>query len=120
LGSRRKNVFCGVKAFADVSENIAVSMENAVFCGVALVRSDVSEESIATIIKVKIINDVGTTDSFRPDGENDMFLRNVGPYKSHVASHHRRRHSSYLLCTLHFLSECSVYFLTLQFIFSPL
>jgi hypothetical protein len=50
---------------------------------VIVVRTDVSEELIASIIKVKRISEIGTA---------DMFLRKVGSYKSHTASHLRRRH----------------------------
>jgi hypothetical protein len=62
-----------------------------------LVRTDVSEESIASIITVKKpANETGTlattsnwitlgrnTDSFHPDGD-DTLLRNIGSYKSHA------------------------------------
>jgi hypothetical protein len=48
---------------------------------VALVRTDVSEDGIASIIRATIIG--------------DTFLRNVGSYKSHMASLPRRRHLSY-------------------------
>jgi hypothetical protein len=49
---------------------------------VELVRADVSEESIASIIGVKIISKLGTTLA--------LFLRNFGSYKSHSASLPRR------------------------------
>jgi hypothetical protein len=47
---------------------------------VPLVRNNVSEE--------------GLSDSFHLDNGGDTFLRNVGSYKSHTASHPRRRYSS--------------------------
>jgi hypothetical protein len=50
-------------------------MENAIFWDVALVRIDILEECIASII--------------RDDGSN-AFLQNVGSYKSHMVSHPRR------------------------------
>jgi hypothetical protein len=85
--------------------------------GVTLVRTDVLEERIACIIKVKITSELGTTLAvtsnwnrlrrntdymtlsltrrfFPPCWWSDTFLRNVGPYKTHPASHPRRRHSS--------------------------
>jgi hypothetical protein len=49
-----------------------------------LVRTDVSEERIASIIRVKRINELGTTlaiNSLILD-RGDTFLRNVGSYKS--------------------------------------
>jgi hypothetical protein len=69
---------------------------------VALVRTDVSEELSASIIRVKRIGELGTTlgvtsnrrtlrrhtlfaDSFHPDDGGAKFLRNVGSYKSHTA-----------------------------------
>jgi hypothetical protein len=93
---------------------------------VALVRTDVSEESITSIIRVKRISELETTlqvtsylltnvvsrslifstlmiaaianfvptYSIHPDYEGDTFRRNVGSYKSHAASHLRRRNSS--------------------------
>jgi hypothetical protein len=38
-----------------------VTMKNAVFSGVAFVRTDVSEERIASIIRKKRIRELGTT-----------------------------------------------------------
>jgi hypothetical protein len=35
-----------------------------------------------------------TVDSYHPDDDDDMFLRNVGSYKSHTASHPIRWHFS--------------------------
>jgi hypothetical protein len=43
-------------------------------------ENDVSKESVASMIRVEKIC--------------DMFLRNLGSYKSYTASHPRRRHSS--------------------------
>jgi hypothetical protein len=76
---------------------------------VALVRTDILEERIASIIRVTRIGDLGTTlaatsnrstvrrnissqrasvasysDSCHPDDVGDTFLRNVGSYKSHM------------------------------------
>jgi hypothetical protein len=51
---------------------------------VALVRTDVPEERIGSIIRVKIISEP-------PNDGGDTFLRNVSSYKSYTASHHRRR-----------------------------
>jgi hypothetical protein len=50
---------------------------------VALVSADVSEERIASIIKVERISEVA--DSCHPDDGGDTFLRNVGSYKSYTA-----------------------------------
>jgi hypothetical protein len=69
---------------------------------VALVRTDVSEELGASIIKVTRIGELGTlavTSNRRTPRRNTKcggakFLRNVGSYKSHTAEHPRRRHSS--------------------------
>jgi hypothetical protein len=59
---------------------------------VALVRADVSEERIASIIRVTRISELGITVNiilnaltFPPDDGGDMFLRNVVSYKSHTA-----------------------------------
>jgi hypothetical protein len=53
---------------------------------VALVRTDVSEEHSASIIRVTRIGELGTlADSCPPDDGVTMFLRNVGSYKSHTA-----------------------------------
>jgi hypothetical protein len=67
---------------------------------VALVRTDVSEELLASIIRVKRIVELGTlavtnndarceeitcsqiTDSCHPDCEGATFLRNVGSFKA--------------------------------------
>jgi hypothetical protein len=47
---------------------------------VALAITDVSEERIASIIRIKITPNVGG---------GEKFLRNVGPSKSNAASHTR-------------------------------
>jgi hypothetical protein len=71
---------------------------------VALVRTDVSEKRITSIIRVTRIGEPGTTlavasmalmllgkalfqlaDSCHPDDGGDTFLRKVGSYKSHTA-----------------------------------
>jgi hypothetical protein len=61
---------------------------------VALVRTDVSEKRIASIIRVEGISEVGTMlkviSNFHPfhlDDGGDTFLRNVGSYKSHTQCH---------------------------------
>jgi hypothetical protein len=72
-----------------------------------LVRTYVSEERNASLIRVTRIGDLGTTSavsnnrrtqrrniSCHPDGVGDTFLRNVDSNKSHTAEHPRRRHSS--------------------------
>jgi hypothetical protein len=67
----------------------------------ALVRTDVSEERIASFIRVTRIGELGTTlatdarqlvlflvqftDSCHPDEGGAKFLRNVSSYKSHTA-----------------------------------
>jgi hypothetical protein len=53
---------------------------------VALERTDVSEERIASIIRVIRIGELGKlAQSCQPDDEGAWFLRNVGYYKSHTA-----------------------------------
>jgi hypothetical protein len=69
---------------------------------VALVRTDVSEESSASIIRTTRIGELGTmssqsasvashslrsqfTDYCHPDDRGAKFFRNVGSYKSHTA-----------------------------------
>jgi hypothetical protein len=69
---------------------------------VDLVRSDVSEERIASIIKEIWIGELGNTlagtsncctlrrnikftDSFHPDEGGAKFFRNVGSYKNHMS-----------------------------------
>jgi hypothetical protein len=54
---------------------------------VALVRTDVSEELSATIIRVGSYGYVPSSpiDSYHPDDGGPKFLRNVGSYKSHTA-----------------------------------
>jgi hypothetical protein len=74
-----------------------MSAKNAVFwmiSRVVLVRTDVSEELSAAIIRVSIIGELGTTlavtsnqhmlRSISDDG-GTKFLQNVGSYKSHMA-----------------------------------
>jgi hypothetical protein len=61
----------------------------------ALVKTDVSEERIASIIKVTRIGELGTlVVTSDPDDGGAKFLPNVGSYKSHTAQHPRRHHSS--------------------------
>jgi hypothetical protein len=56
---------------------------------VALVRTDVSEESGASFIRVTRIGELGTTQTAtsnrRTLRRNARFFRNVGSYKSHTA-----------------------------------
>jgi hypothetical protein len=60
---------------------------------VALVRTDVSEERIASIIRVTRIGEIGPTLAVtnnrntmrRNSNGGDIFLRNVGSYNSHTA-----------------------------------
>jgi hypothetical protein len=63
-------------------------------CRVAFVRTEVSEESSASFIRVTRIGELGITlavtsnrctDSCHADEGGPKFLRNVGPYKSHRA-----------------------------------
>jgi hypothetical protein len=51
---------------------------------VALVRTDVSEEPSAYIIRMTRIGEL-LTDSCHPDNVGAEFLRNVSSYKSHTA-----------------------------------
>jgi hypothetical protein len=72
----------------------------------AVVRTDISENHVASIIRVERIRELRTTlaiyskwstlriSSQRADGGGDTFIRIFGSYKSHTASHPRRRHSS--------------------------
>jgi hypothetical protein len=57
----------------------------------ALVRTDVSEEGIASIIRVTRTDEPGTTLTV---ASNRSTLRKVGSYKSHTAPHSRGWHSS--------------------------
>jgi hypothetical protein len=76
---------------------------------VALVRSDVFEDRIASVISVERMSELGTTLAvtdflvnvklivvrfFNPHYGGDTVLRNVGSYESHTASDPRIRHSS--------------------------
>jgi hypothetical protein len=103
---------------------------------VALVRTDVSEERIASVIRVTRIGELGTlavtnnrrTVNVVPSSlilfslMMDAILSsdNVGSYKSHMASHPRRRHSScgaYIcpLVTYHQGLNCRIHFSTRAF-----
>jgi hypothetical protein len=55
---------------------------------VDLVRIDISEESVASSFKVKIISGLGATFTT---------LLNIGSNKMHTDSHPRRRHSPFCL-----------------------
>jgi hypothetical protein len=64
---------------------------------VALVRTEVSEEKVASIIRVTRIGEPGTTlvvASNRSTLRSDTFLRNVGSYENHMAQHRRNQHFS--------------------------
>jgi hypothetical protein len=52
-------------------------------CRVALVRIEVSEECIASIIRVTRIGELGITLVVN-NNRGAKFLRNVGSYKSHM------------------------------------
>jgi hypothetical protein len=54
---------------------------------VALVKTDVSEELLTSIVRVTRIGELGTTlaDSCYPDDGGAKFLGNVGSYKSQTA-----------------------------------
>jgi hypothetical protein len=54
---------------------------------VALVRTDISEELRASIIRAKRLGELGTVLAVtsNPDDGRAKFLRNVGSYKSHAA-----------------------------------
>jgi hypothetical protein len=56
---------------------------------VTLVRTDVSKELSASIIRVTRISELGTlavtSNSCQPDDGGAKFLRNVSSYKSHTA-----------------------------------
>jgi hypothetical protein len=56
-------------------------------CCATLVRTDVSEERIAFIIRVRRITELGTTLT-----ATSTFLRNIGSYRRNIASHPRRRY----------------------------
>jgi hypothetical protein len=61
----------------------------------ALVKTDVSQERSASIIRVTRIGELETLAvNVIPDDGGAMFLRNIGSYKSHMAQHPRRQHSS--------------------------
>jgi hypothetical protein len=62
---------------------------------VAFARIDILEESIAYIIMVTRIGEVGTKleDYRHHDDKGDMFLRNLS-YKTHTVPHPRRLYSS--------------------------
>jgi hypothetical protein len=73
---------------------------------VSLIRTDVSEECISSIMSVGRVCKLGITLS------GDMFLRSVGSYKHHAASHRRKRHSSTIL--LFALLSCATHTLPLN------
>jgi hypothetical protein len=59
---------------------------------VDLVRTDVSEEYVASIFKADRISELGT--KLALVSRQDIFSRNVGSNKNHTAPGPRRRHSS--------------------------
>jgi hypothetical protein len=66
------------------------------WCRVGLVKTDVSEESIASIIRVERVSELGTTLAVTrrfssPKLRWRYVLRNVGSYMSHTASYPRKR-----------------------------
>jgi hypothetical protein len=73
---------------------------------VALLRTDVSEEVIAYIIRVTIIGELGTlADSFHPDDGGAKFsetsvltraIRHIIPEDAIFYSHRRESHKSYI------------------------
>jgi hypothetical protein len=74
------------------------------WCRVGLIRTDVSEEPIASIFRVQKLRErrkvlvfqvVSSLEDFQyPEDGGDTLLRNICPYKTHTVSHPRRRHSS--------------------------
>jgi hypothetical protein len=77
---------------------MAATMKNAIFWDVSQCGScnDVSEEYIASIIRVNISNELrrtlgvtSSTGSFHPDGGSDTLFRNVSSYTSHTVSYSR-------------------------------
>jgi hypothetical protein len=66
---------------------------------VALVRTNVSEELSAIIIRMTRTGELGTTLAVtsNPRKLRRNIPRNVGSYKRHKAEHPRGRHSSYSL-----------------------
>jgi hypothetical protein len=77
---------------------------------VALVRTDDSEERIASIIRVERIGELGTalavtsnavpSSQFHPEDGGDRFLRNVGSHKGHTALYPREYFKSYRALTV--------------------
>jgi hypothetical protein len=88
----------------------------------ALLGTEVSEEFIASIIRLQRISQQGMLSvsiksvltlfqaaySFQPEYGGDTFLRNVGFDESYTAPHPRRRHSSCTFIFLHLLWEAVV------------
>jgi hypothetical protein len=66
---------------------------------VALVRTDVSEELSASIIRVTRIGELETTLAVTSNRRTLRRNNNVGSYKGHTAEHPSRRHSS-KCCTM--------------------
>jgi hypothetical protein len=58
------------------------------------VRTDISEERVASIFRVEKLRERDKSIFFYPEDRSDTFLRNFGSYKICTAPHLRRRHSS--------------------------
>jgi lipopolysaccharide/colanic/teichoic acid biosynthesis glycosyltransferase len=87
---------------------------------VVLLRTDVSEDLCASIIRVTRIGELGTlsvTSNRRTLRRKINLLRNVGCCKSHSAQHPRRRHSSFFK---RFLSFTFMYQIIRLLLLSPL
>jgi hypothetical protein len=66
-----------------------------ILCRVALLRTDVSEEDITSIMRVRRFGELETTLAVNGnDDGGDTFLRNVCSYKNHTVSHPTGRNSS--------------------------
>jgi hypothetical protein len=76
---------------------MAVPMKNAfgMWRRVGRVRTDVSQELVASILKVERMREIETMlDSFHPEDRGHTFFRNVRFSKTHTALDPRRRHSA--------------------------
>jgi hypothetical protein len=76
-----------------------IMLSSGMWWSVDIVWTDVSEERIASILRVE--KSAATCSRwflapgfFYPEDGGDTFLRNVGSYKTYTAPHPRRRHSS--------------------------
>jgi hypothetical protein len=73
---------------------MAVTMRNAVFWDVAPRGSCKCRRSVLQLLVIFNVLHSSLILPFHPDEGIDTFFRNVRSYKSHTASHPRRRHSS--------------------------